>query len=151
MRLVTRSDGSVAMLEADQVVPLVPGEGATGWSMLEVIELAGREGLDAVAALAGRSRAKLEDEQLLAPIPLPGSVIAAPVNYVDHMHEMSEQRDIRSLGLFLKARSSVTGPGSTVLLPYTDRRFDQEGELGVVIGRVAENVTAEQALKHDYG
>ena len=44
-----------------------------------------------------------------APIPLPGAIVAAPVNYYDHMVEMSEVRDIRHLAMFLKARSSVIG------------------------------------------
>ncbi|WP_432838489.1 fumarylacetoacetate hydrolase family protein [Dactylosporangium sp. CA-092794] len=35
-----------------------------------------------------------------------------------------------------------------VRLPYDDRRFDQEGELALVIGREARHVTAEAALSH---
>jgi 2-keto-4-pentenoate hydratase/2-oxohepta-3-ene-1,7-dioic acid hydratase in catechol pathway len=97
---------------------------------------------------AGRS---LDSVALGAPIPLPGAVIAAPINYYDHMVEMSDVRDIRNLGMFLKARSSVTGPGSVVRLPYTDRRFDHEGELGVVIGKVTENVSEAEALSSVFG
>jgi 2-keto-4-pentenoate hydratase/2-oxohepta-3-ene-1,7-dioic acid hydratase in catechol pathway len=102
--------------------------------------------------LAGHSAARsLDSVALGAPIPLPGAVIAAPVNYYDHMVEMSEVRDIRHLGVFLKARSSVTGPNSVVRLPYTDRRFDHEGELGVVIGKVTENVEEAEALSSVFG
>jgi 2-keto-4-pentenoate hydratase/2-oxohepta-3-ene-1,7-dioic acid hydratase in catechol pathway len=97
---------------------------------------------------AGRS---LDSVALGAPIPLPGAVIAAPINYRDHMVEMSDVRDIRYLGMFLKARSSVTGPGSVVRLPYTDRRFDHEGELGVVIGKVTDNVSEAEALSSVFG
>jgi 2-keto-4-pentenoate hydratase/2-oxohepta-3-ene-1,7-dioic acid hydratase in catechol pathway len=53
--------------------------------------------------------------------------------------------------MFLKARSSVTGPDSVVRLPYTDRRFDHEGELGVVIGKVTENVSEAEALSSVFG
>ncbi len=102
--------------------------------------------------LAAQSSAKgLDQVALGAPIPLPGAVVAAPVNYYDHMVEMSEVRDIRHLGVFLKARSSVTGPGSVVRLPYTDRRFDHEGELGVVIGKLTDNVEASEALSSVFG
>ena len=97
---------------------------------------------------AGRS---LDSVALGAPIPLPGAVIAAPINYHDHMVEMSDVHDIRHLGVFLKARSSVTGPDSVVRLPYTDRRFDHEGELGVVIGKVTENVEEAEALSSVFG
>jgi 2-keto-4-pentenoate hydratase/2-oxohepta-3-ene-1,7-dioic acid hydratase in catechol pathway len=76
----------------------------------------------------------------------PGKIIAAPVNYRRHMSEMSETLDINDLGLFLKAPSSICGQGDVVRLPYSDRRFDQEGELGVVIGREARAIAEGEAL-----
>lgn len=85
----------------------------------------------------------------LAPIvPDPGKIIAAPVNYRDHQAEMQEEFHIDALGIFLKATSSVVGSGGTVRLPYSDRRFDQEGELALVIGRTASHVSAHDA--NDY-
>jgi 2-keto-4-pentenoate hydratase/2-oxohepta-3-ene-1,7-dioic acid hydratase in catechol pathway len=150
MRLVTLSDGSAAVFSNEGAIPLVAGS-VRPLSMLEAIALTAEDGAGAIGrAATGFSRVIAADD-LAAPIPLPGSVIAAPVNYVDHMNEMSEVRDIRSLGLFLKARSSITGPGSTVRLPYTDRRFDQEGELGVVIGKVAIDVAVDEALDYVFG
>ena len=93
----------------------------------------------------------LESPCLLAPVPDPTKIVAAPVNYVDHQVEMSQGSHIDSLGVFLKAPSSLTPAGSTVRLPYHDRRFDQEGELAVVIGRRASHVTADAALDHVAG
>lgn len=88
----------------------------------------------------------------LAPIvPDPGKIIAAPVNYRDHQAEMQEDFHIDALGIFLKATSSVIGAGGTVRLPYTDRRFDQEGEVALVIGRTASCVSVEEALDHVAG
>lgn len=84
--------------------------------------------------------------RLLAPVPDPSKVVAAPVNYTDHQTEMSTDSHIDSLGVFLKAPSSVIGTGDVVQLPYDDRRFDQEGELAVVIGRAASHVPIEDAL-----
>jgi 2-keto-4-pentenoate hydratase/2-oxohepta-3-ene-1,7-dioic acid hydratase in catechol pathway len=102
--------------------------------------------------LADRAEARdFDAASLAAPIPLPGAVVAAPVNYYDHMVEMSEVRDIRHLGMFLKARSSITGPDTVVRLPYTDRRFDHEGELGVVIGKLAADVLEKDALDYVFG
>jgi 2-keto-4-pentenoate hydratase/2-oxohepta-3-ene-1,7-dioic acid hydratase in catechol pathway len=57
----------------------------------------------------------------------------------------------RSLGFFLKAPSSIIGPGDTILLPYRDRRFDHELELAFIIGRTAKNVKAEQAMDYIFG
>ena len=64
-------------------------------------------------------------------VPDPTKIVAAPVNYLDHKAEMNEDAHIDALGVFLKAPSSVIAIGETVRLPYTDRRFDQEGELAL--------------------
>ena len=87
----------------------------------------------------------------LAPLPDPSKIVAAPVNYADHQVEMTQDSHIDSLGVFLKAPSSLIGDGGLVELPYDDRRFDQEGELAVVIGRRATHVPVEQALDHMAG
>jgi 2-keto-4-pentenoate hydratase/2-oxohepta-3-ene-1,7-dioic acid hydratase in catechol pathway len=88
----------------------------------------------------------VSNPRLAAVVPDPSKVVAAPVNYVDHQLEMTQDSHIDALGVFLKAPSSVTGHGSVVQIPYTDRRFDQEGELAVVIGRRASHVSADDAL-----
>ena len=53
--------------------------------------------------------------------------------------------------MFLKAPSSIVGPGATIRLPFADRRTDHEVELGVVIGRTARNVAAPEAMRHVFG
>lgn len=83
--------------------------------------------------------------EFLPLIPDPGKIIAAPVNYLDHKAEMNEDAHIDGLGVFLKAPTSVIATGGTVELPYTDRRFDQEGELAFVIGKTARHVTIDDA------
>lgn len=87
----------------------------------------------------------------IAPVPDPSKIVAAPVNYRKHQAEMSSDSHIDALGVFLKAPSSVTGHESVVRLPYSDRRFDQEGEFAVVIGRPARHVRAAEALQHVFG
>ncbi len=103
------------------------------------------------ADLARGTEITWDDLTVSAVIPDPAKIVAAPVNYVDHQQEMNEDYHIDSLGIFLKATSSVTGAGGTVVLPYTDRRFDQEGELAVVIGRPARFVSPEDAMSHIAG
>ncbi|MFR9803744.1 fumarylacetoacetate hydrolase family protein [Pseudonocardia sp. RS010] len=93
----------------------------------------------------------LDTSRLLAPVPDPSKIVAAPVNYVDHQVEMSQASHIDSLGVFLKAPSSLTGDRGLIELPYHDRRFDQEGELAVIIGRRASHVPAERARDHIAG
>jgi 2-keto-4-pentenoate hydratase/2-oxohepta-3-ene-1,7-dioic acid hydratase in catechol pathway len=103
-------------------------------------------------ALAGDDRAiAIGDVTVLPPVPDPSKIVAAPVNYFDHKSEMNVSTHIDGLGVFLKAPSSLVGAGGTVRLPYTDRRFDQEGELAFVIGRTARNVTADDASGYIFG
>ncbi|WP_456789735.1 fumarylacetoacetate hydrolase family protein [Cellulomonas sp. P5_C5] len=91
------------------------------------------------------------DVALSAPIARPSKIVGAPVNYRDHQVEMEEQKSIADYGVFLKAPSSVIGPGQDIELPYSDQRTDQEGELGVVIGRRAYRVGPADALDHVFG
>lgn len=95
--------------------------------------------------------APLDAVRLLPPVPDPSKIVAAPVNYLDHKAEMNQSVQVDGLGVFLKAPSSLIGAGGTVRLPYADRRFDQEGELALVIGRTARNVPAAEALSHVFG
>ena len=56
-------------------------------------------------------------------------------------------RKIHETGLFLKATSAVIGASEEILLRRIERRTDHEIELAVVIGRTADRVTREDALK----
>jgi 2-keto-4-pentenoate hydratase/2-oxohepta-3-ene-1,7-dioic acid hydratase in catechol pathway len=52
----------------------------------------------------------------------------------------------------LKSPASLTGAGRGIELPKgSQRRFDHESELGVVIGRVTRNVRREDALDYVFG
>lgn len=81
----------------------------------------------------------------------PSKIIAAPVNYEDHQEEMKQLGNVSALGFFLKSPASVAAHGSTVQLPYTDRRFDQEGELALVIGKSGRNIPVDQVEQHIAG
>jgi 2-keto-4-pentenoate hydratase/2-oxohepta-3-ene-1,7-dioic acid hydratase in catechol pathway len=150
VRLGTTKTKQVVLITGEECVDVRAKDGAP-LSMLDLILLEDATSGSIASLVDSTTKRTLDPNDLDAPIPLPGAVIAAPVNYYDHMVEMSEIRDIRALGMFLKARSSVTGPGSVVRLPYNDRRVDHEGELGVVIGKVAENVSVDDALDSVFG
>lgn len=102
----------------------------------------------------------LKDVSLLSPVANPGKVIAAPVNYLKHLaeahadpeiHHQNEIHEIQRVGLFLKATSSVAGPGAPLVIRHPDRRTDHEIELAAVIGRRADRVTKQDALSHVAG
>lgn len=92
----------------------------------------------------------LKGFDLLSPIANPGKVIAAPINYKKHIeealadHEIQHRNkvaEIQHIGLFLKATSSVVGPGEGVMIRHVERRTDHEIELAVVIGKRGDRLT----------
>jgi len=128
----------------------------------EVIELVDRDSpvdfVGAIAAwptyrdaLATRPRRAFDPKLLGPPVPRPGKVVGAPVNYLDHKAEMNVDFTVAGLGFFLKSPSSIVGCDGEVPIPFPGRRTDQEAELGVVIGRRAVDVTKQEALDHVFG
>src|SRR5205814_2331314 len=113
------------------VTDLLPA--GNGSPMRRLIETAG-SGTDVEALVADAPVVDAASVVLLPAVPDPSKIVAAPVNYRNHQMEMNEASHIDSLGVFLKAPSSVLGDRGVVRLPYVDRRFDQEGEFAAVIG-----------------
>ncbi|WP_254274655.1 fumarylacetoacetate hydrolase family protein [Haloarcula marina] len=90
------------------------------------------------------------DVRFLAPVPRPGKIICVGLNYHDHAEEQDEEVPERPL-LFGKSPSSVTNPGDPIVHPDDLEEVDYEVELGVVIGRTAKNVSAEEARDYVAG
>ncbi|MFD3531895.1 fumarylacetoacetate hydrolase family protein [Streptomyces sp. NPDC058664] len=140
-------DGDTIADVTDQVAPSSTGAAGVLQQYIEAVADASGPVLDPAR---GR-RVPLAEVTLEAPLPRPGKIVGAPVNYLDHKAEMEYPTTIADLGVFLKANSSVIGPGQDVVLPYSDLRTDQEGELAVVVGRTASRVSADDALDHVFG
>jgi acylpyruvate hydrolase len=83
--------------------------------------------------------------RLCAPVPRPGKIVAVARNYPDHAAESGGEPPSEPV-LFLEAPSAVIGPGDDVPLPAASREVDYEGELAVVIGRIARQVDEDRAL-----
>jgi 2-keto-4-pentenoate hydratase/2-oxohepta-3-ene-1,7-dioic acid hydratase in catechol pathway len=101
----------------------------------------------------------LEDVRLESPIDRPGKVIAAPLNYENHIEESIVDEDITAdewfsiedRGYFLKAPSSVVGPDHGVELPFSDRRVDHEIELAFVMGEDVKDASRDEAWDAIFG
>ncbi|WP_063050852.1 fumarylacetoacetate hydrolase family protein [Nocardia arthritidis] len=153
MRFVVFAGNCLGLVQGDDVVDvtaLVPGPIGPAGPLHQLIESGAATGWRP-EQLEGLPRQAFVEITVAAPFPRPPKIIGAPVNYLDHKAEMSETHSIADLGVFLKASSSVIGPGEQVRLPYGDKRIDQEGELALVIGRTAKDVPAERALEHVFG
>jgi len=119
--------------------------------------------LDLIRSFTPESPAiPLSSVKLLSPVANPTKIIAAPVNYQKHIEEVKDDVQlhqnnpahtitIHRAGLFLKASSSLVGPGEGIALRHLDRRNDHEVELALVIGKTANNVKASEALQYVAG
>ncbi|WP_280586658.1 fumarylacetoacetate hydrolase family protein [Halorubrum sp. Boch-26] len=99
------------------------------------------------------------DVHLGSPVRRPGKVIAAPLNYENHIEEAIADKDITTdewftiedKGYFLKAPSSVVGPDDGIELPFSDRRCDHEIELAFVMGEDVKDASTEEAWDAIFG
>jgi len=87
----------------------------------------------------------LEDVHLLAPV-LPSKLVCVGKNYAAHAAEFGMDVPEEPL-LFLKPSTAVIGPLDPIPLLPVSHRVDYEGELAVVIGRLARNIRAEDAYR----
>ncbi len=88
----------------------------------------------------------LDQVRLLAPIAPPSKIVGMARNYRKHAEEMGKVVPQEPL-IFLKAPSSIIGPGDTIELPAESERVDYEGELAVVIGRRCSRIKPGEAIK----
>jgi 2-keto-4-pentenoate hydratase/2-oxohepta-3-ene-1,7-dioic acid hydratase in catechol pathway len=91
----------------------------------------------------------LDDVRLLAPV-LPSKLVCVGKNYAAHAAEFGMDVPEEPL-LFLKPSTAVIGPGDPIQLLPISKRIDYEGELAVVIGRLARGVRAEDAYRYILG
>ena len=92
----------------------------------------------------------VEDVRLLAPVIPRSKVIGIGRNYADHAKEMGTEVPQTPL-MFLVPNTAVIGPGDPVVIPALTHEVHYEGELAVVIGRVAKDVPAERAMDVIFG
>jgi 2-keto-4-pentenoate hydratase/2-oxohepta-3-ene-1,7-dioic acid hydratase in catechol pathway len=110
------------------------------------------------AAAAGAPR-PIAEVTLRAPVLGPSKVLAAASNYGEHVAEMHGVQE-RTLGrveswmmefdVFLKAPSSIVGPGAEIVLPRdvvaAGHEVHHESELVVVIGTGGKDIPVESAM-----
>ena len=84
----------------------------------------------------------LEEVTLLAPV-TPSKIVCVGRNYREHAAELGNKMPEEPL-LFLKAPSAIIANGESIELPSDSKQVEHEGELGVVIGRRARNLTSSE-------
>lgn len=102
--------------------------------------------LFAGATPTGRT-VKLAEARLLAPCQ-PSKVIAVGLNYKSHL---GERPAATYPGLFAKLPTSIVGPDDAIVATDDAKNLHFEGELVVVIGRRAKNVSVADAPNFVFG
>jgi 2-keto-4-pentenoate hydratase/2-oxohepta-3-ene-1,7-dioic acid hydratase in catechol pathway len=95
-------------------------------------------------------RIPLKDAKLLAPVIPRSKVVCVGLNYAEHRSEMAIDAPTNPL-IFLKPNTSIIGPGEAIQIPPVEGRIVHEGELAIVIGKIAKQVKAERALDYVFG
>lgn len=163
MRLCRFGNGRLGLVEASQVrdvtaaLDVLPSYRHPLPSYDVLIANLGQVGERVRAVAASSQVLPLSSLTLLSPVANPGKIVGAPVNYQKHLDEARGDAElhhdnpvapIHKAGVFLKANSSLVGPGEGITLRKLDRRNDHEVELAVIIGRAATNVARADALDY---
>ncbi len=87
-------------------------------------------------------RVPLSRATILAPVIPRSKVVCVGMNYAAHRKEMGHEGPSTPL-IFLKPNTAVVGPGDPIIIPPVEGRIVHEGELALVIGKVAKRVKKE--------
>jgi len=93
----------------------------------------------------------LDGLTLLSPVANPNKIIGAPVNYRKGGEDDAAIAAAMSIGLFLKANSSLAGPSEGIALRMMERQIDYEVELAVIVGKRGLNIRRDDALGYVAG
>jgi 2-keto-4-pentenoate hydratase/2-oxohepta-3-ene-1,7-dioic acid hydratase in catechol pathway len=88
--------------------------------------------------------------KLLAPIPFPPKIVCLGLNYRDHVSETNGTIPDEPV-IFMKPRTAIIGPNEKIVKPNFVKKLDYEGELAVVVGRRAKNVSVAEARSVIFG
>jgi len=95
-------------------------------------------------------RLPLDSVRLLAPVIPRSKIVAVGMNYAEHKADLQQDGPETPL-IFLKPNTSIVGPGDAIQIPPVEGRIVHEGELAIVIGRVAKQVAAADYADYIFG
>ena len=151
MKLVLFNDHIPGVLKEDRVVDIssvvesVPHLNGQTW-MAGLIENFDQYRGAIEKAVKAADGVAIDSVRLRAPLPEPGRLVCMAGNYMEGAGLVSD-RDA-----FLKSPSSVIGDGDTIVLPDAPvPHFHHEAELGVVVGKTSDHITAEEAKDNIFG
>jgi len=142
--------------------------GALPQAMIAFLEL-GEPALASARALAEKAAPGAsnviapDDVEMQAPVPRPGKIMHTSCNFPAHLSELTTWREpewqshnwgdfhFEHPTGFLEAPSSVVPTGAKVCIPHFTTQLDYEIEIGIIIGKKAFRVSADEALDYVAG
>lgn len=152
MRLVQFNGDRTGLLDGDTVVDVTPAVAGLainpGTRMNRLIERWAEERPRLEEAARSGQRVPVSSVRLGPPLPRPEKIVCMAGNYMENGSRAAPA----PINAFLKARSSLVGPGATIVLPAEQATiFEHEAELALVIGKTARNVRSEDAYEYIFG
>jgi 2-keto-4-pentenoate hydratase/2-oxohepta-3-ene-1,7-dioic acid hydratase in catechol pathway len=95
------------------------------------------------------TKTRITPGKLLAPV-APTNILGIGLNYRRHAEEGGKTVPTRPMW-FMKTTNTVQNPGDPIRLPASSQKVDYEGELAIVIGKAALNVSKADALSYVLG
>ena len=100
------------------------------------------------AAVNAQNGVPASSVRLRSPLPKPNNIVAMAVNYM----EDGTRDQPAPINAFHKSANAVIGNGDTMILPDVPATiFEGEAEMALVIGKHAENVSADDAYDYIFG
>lgn len=102
--------------------------------------------------LTGERVTLTDDVRLLAPVIPRSKAVCLGKNYAAHAKEIPARGPDSDVPiLFLKPNTAVIGPDDPIVLPSYSDNVQLEAELTIVIGRMARDISADDADTYIYG
>lgn len=93
---------------------------------------------------------RIEDIELLAPLPNPPKIICLAFNYYDHARDAGLTPSDEPV-IFMKPRTTLNSPFNDIICPSFVKRLDYEAEIAVIMGEDTKKVSEGQALESVFG
>jgi len=93
---------------------------------------------------------KVEDLELLAPLPNPPKIICLAFNYYDHAKDAGLTPSDEPV-IFMKPRTTLNSPYSNIVCPSFVKRLDYEAEIAAIIGKDTKKASIDQSVDSIFG
>ena len=93
---------------------------------------------------------KVEEIELLAPLPNPPKIICLAFNYYDHAKDAGLTPSDEPV-IFMKPRTTLNSPYSNIVCPSFVKRLDYEAEIAAIIGKDTKKASIDQSVDSIFG